>query len=55
MPNCDFSMSRQDVMDYASKTNNESAANLLLLLGPDGCEGDYQDYNELMYVLTKGE
>ena len=55
MPNCNFSMNYQDFMAYARKTSNESAANLLLLLGPDGYEGDYQDYNELMYVLTKGE
>ena len=49
---CTFSMTRQDVLDYARKTSNESAANLLLLLGPDGYEGDYQDYNELLYILT---
>lgn len=55
MPRRAFSMTYQDVMDYASKTSSESAANLLLLLGPDGYEGDWQDYNELMWVLTKGE
>ncbi|MBQ1776626.1 MAG: hypothetical protein IIZ93_00570 [Acidaminococcaceae bacterium] len=55
MPNCNFSMTRQDVMAYARKTSNESAANLLLLLGPDGYEGDFQDYNELMYILTNGK
>lgn len=55
MPNCNFSMTRQDVMDYANKTSNEFAANLLLLLGPDGYDGDYQDYNELMYILTSGK
>ena len=55
MPNCNFSMTRQDVMAYARKTSNESAANLFLLLGPDRYDGDYQDYNELMWVLTNSE
>lgn len=48
-------MNRRDILDYAGKTSHESAANLLLLLGPDAYEGDYEDYNELMYILTKGE
>ena len=48
-------MTRQDILDYASKTSHESAANLLLLLGPDGYGGDFQDYNELMYILTSGK
>ena len=48
-------MNRNEILDYAQRTDNESAANLLLLLGPDAYEGDYEDYNELMYILTKGE
>ena len=47
-----FSMNRTGIMEYAELTNREAAANLLLLLGPDGYEGDYEDYNELMYILT---
>ena len=45
-------MNREQILEYARQTGNESAANLLLLVGPDGFDGDYQDYNELMYILT---
>ena len=48
-------MTYQDVMDYAKQTGKESAADLLLLLGPDGYSGTYEEYNELMYILTGGE
>lgn len=51
-PNPDTRMNRQMFLDYAAETSCESASNLLLLLGPDGYAGDYQDYNELMFVLT---
>lgn len=46
-------MNRNEILEYAQKTSNESAANLLLLLGPDAYEGDYEDYNELMYIFTE--
>jgi len=48
-------VSRQMVLDYATETSHESAANLLLILGPDWYAGDYQDYNELMYILTNSK
>ena len=48
-------MNREQILEYARQTGNESAANLLLLLGPNGFAGNYQDYNELMYTLTVQE
>lgn len=46
---------RDGILDYARITSRESAANLLLLLGPDAYDGDYEDYNELMYILTNAK
>lgn len=48
-------MNREQILEYARQTGDESAANLLLLLGPDGYDGTWQDYNELMYALTSHE
>ena len=55
VPDPDTRLTRRMVLDYAAETSHESAANLLLLLGPDGYAGDYQDYNELMYILTNSK
>lgn len=40
-------ISRDDVLDYERECGAEAAANLLLLAGPDGYDGDYDDYKEL--------
>lgn len=40
---------REDVLDYAELHGRQQAADLLLLAGPDGYEGD--DYDELMEEL----
>jgi hypothetical protein len=46
-------------MEYAQETSHESAFNLLLLTGPGGFDGTFEDYNQLLYSLekqaTKGE
>ncbi len=43
---------REDVLDYAEMHGQQQAADLLLLAGPDGYEGD--DYDELLKELEGG-
>ncbi len=47
-------MSEQEIMEYAQDCGLEAAANLLLLVGPDGFEGDYDAYLKLEKYLNGG-
>lgn len=44
-------ISKQDILEYAQDCGAEAAANLLLLGGPDGYAGDYDEYKELEAML----
>ena len=43
---------RKEILEYAEVCGNQAAANLLLLFGPDGYEGDYDSYEELYNMLN---
>lgn len=43
---------KDEIMEYAQRCGTESAANLLLLLGPDGFNGSYDAYQELEKALN---
>ncbi len=47
-------MSELEIMEYAQDCGLEAAANLLLLVGPDGFEGDYDAYLKLENYLNGG-
>lgn len=47
-------LDRFDILKYADEKGLEQAANLLLLLGPDGYVGSYESYNNLMDLLVNG-
>lgn len=42
---------KTDILEYAKAQSNEAAADLLLLCGPDGYDGSYTEYEELMNEL----
>ena len=44
-----------EVLNYACSKNqtNESAANILLLYGPDCFDGTYEEYENLLTVLQR--
>lgn len=44
-------MNTKDIMVYAQSNGYRSAADLLLLIGPDGFYGDYREYEDLMTFL----
>ena len=44
-------MSTKDIMIYAQKYGYRAAADMLLLIGPDGFYGDYREYEDLMTFL----
>lgn len=44
----------KEIIEYAQECGEQSAANLLLLLGPDGFDGDYDIYHKLEACLNKG-
>lgn len=48
-------MNTQDILDHAAECGKESAANLLLLVGPDGFDGSYEEYKELETMLNREE
>lgn len=48
-------MSRTEFLDYAITHGKAAAADLLLLCGPDGYPQDYDNYQDLMYLLTDGK
>ena len=45
-------MKYQDFMEYAEANGKPMAADLLLLCGPDGYEGSYEEYEDLERVLN---
>ena len=47
-------LDRMDILDYACSHGREAAANLLLLLGPDGYCGSYENYKDLEDLLNNG-
>lgn len=47
-------MTEGEILEYAQKCGLESAANLLLLVGPDGFKGDYDAYLKLESYLNGG-
>lgn len=40
-------INKKDILDYEWACGRESAYNLLILVGPDGFDGDYDEYKEL--------
>lgn len=48
-------MCRTEFLDYAITHGKQAAADLLLLCGPDGYLQDYDNYQDLMYLLTDGK
>ncbi len=46
-------MERKDFLEYAEECGNEAAANLLLLCGPDGFNGSYEEYEELEKIFNE--
>ena len=47
-------MNKNDIMQYAAECGDESAANLLLLIGPDGFDGSFDEYESLEREFQKG-
>lgn len=44
----------KEILEYAQECGEQAAANLLLLLGPDGFDGDYDTYRKLEAHLNQG-
>ena len=44
-------MNTKDIMKYAQQHGYRAAADMLLLIGPDGFYGDYGEYENLMTFL----
>lgn len=40
------------ILDYARSNGCNAAYGLLLLYGPDRFAGNYEEYNELLYLLN---
>ena len=47
-------MSEREIIDYAQEMGLAAAADLLLLVGPDGFAGDYELYISLERSLNEG-
>ena len=47
-------MSEREIIDYAMECGLAAAADLLLLVGPDGFAGDYEEYCGLERSLSEG-
>lgn len=45
----------EEIRQYATDTDNESAYNLLLLYGPDSFDGTYEEYTKLLDELSSTE
>lgn len=45
----------REILEYAQDCGEQAAANLLLLLGPDRFDGDYDTYHKLEAHLKQGE
>lgn len=48
-----FVMTKQEILDYAKECGKEAAANLLILVGPDGFAGSYAEYETLEAELNQ--
>lgn len=46
-------MNEKEILEYAQECGQE-AAGLLLLVGPDGFQGDYETYLKLEKILNGG-
>lgn len=46
-------MTEQEILDYAKECGKEAAANLLILVGPDGFAGSYAEYKTLEAELNQ--
>lgn len=46
-------MNRKIILDYAKECGKEAAANLLILVGPDGFAGSYAEYEALEAELNQ--
>ena len=44
-------MTTKEIMIYAETRGYRAAADMLLLIGPDGFYGDYREYEDLMTFL----
>ena len=44
-------MNTKEIMIYAETRRYRAAADMLLLIGPDGFYGDYREYEDLMTFL----
>ena len=47
-------LDRLDILNYGIECGIEAAANLLLLIGPDGYAGSYENYKDLEDLLNNG-
>lgn len=45
-------LSKTDILEYAALHGDESAYDLLLLVGPDGFAGTWKEYVELEELLN---
>ena len=43
------------ILDYARSNGCKTAYSLLLLYGPDRFAGNYEEYNELLYILNNNK
>ena len=43
----------ENTLDYKKNNGTHAAANLLLLVGPDGFDGTFEDYNYLLDNLNE--
>lgn len=48
-----FGMTKQEILDYSKECGKEAAANLLILVGPDGFAGSYAEYEALEAELNQ--
>lgn len=46
-------MTKQEILDYSKECGKEAAANLLILVGPDGFAGSYVEYEALETELNR--
>ena len=46
-------MAKQEILDYANECGKEAAENLLILVGPDGFDGSYAEYEALEAELNQ--
>lgn len=46
-------ITKQEILDYAKDCDKKAAANLLILVGPDGFAGSYAEYVALEAELNQ--